>query len=70
MVEVVVSRSGSCEPMTAKPKARGLVVPRIRGVPDRAIAECVIDIISGIHGYRWSITSLKLLLRTVSNSTH
>jgi hypothetical protein len=37
MVEVVVSKSGSCEPMMAKPKAIGLAVPRIREVPKRAI---------------------------------
>jgi hypothetical protein len=46
-VEVVVSKSGSCEPIMARPKARGLAVPRIREVPDRAIALWVIDIMGG-----------------------
>jgi hypothetical protein len=41
MVEVVVSKSGSCEPMIAKPKERGLAVPRIKDVPADAIAAWV-----------------------------
>ena len=48
MVEVVVSKSGSCEPIMAKPKAKGLVVPRIREVPAVAIAQWVILIISRV----------------------
>jgi hypothetical protein len=36
MVEVVVSMSGSWEPRMAKPKARGLAVPRIKEVPATA----------------------------------
>jgi hypothetical protein len=31
----------------AKPKAKGSVVPKIKDVPERAIAECVTLIISG-----------------------
>jgi hypothetical protein len=47
MVEVVVSRSGSCEPIMAKPKTRGLAVPKISEVPAAAIVQCVTLIISG-----------------------
>jgi hypothetical protein len=47
MVEVVVSKSGSCEPIIARPKGKGLAVPRIREVPAVAMVAWVMDIISG-----------------------
>lgn len=43
MVEVVVSMSGSWEPRTAKPNARGSAVPMIKDVPAAAIAAWVMD---------------------------
>ncbi len=49
MVEVVVSKSGSCEPRSAKPRATGLLVPspKVREAADTAIAAWVIESISG-----------------------
>jgi hypothetical protein len=47
MVEVVVSKSGSCEPRMARPKGKGLAVPRIREVPAVAMRAWVMDIIDG-----------------------
>jgi hypothetical protein len=38
-VLVVVSKSGSCEPRIARPKAKGLAVPKIRDVPAAAMKE-------------------------------
>ncbi|MGB5713840.1 MAG: hypothetical protein WBM44_23385 [Waterburya sp.] len=34
-----VSKSGSCEPRIAKPKGKGSAVPKIKDVPDNAIAQ-------------------------------
>ena len=43
MVEVVVSMSGSWEPSTAKPKAIGSAVARIKEVPAAAMRAWVMD---------------------------
>ena len=53
MVEVVVSKSGSWEPRSAKPRATGLSVPspKVREAADTAIAAWVID---NISGNKWS----------------
>ena len=53
MVLVVVSKSGSWEPRSAKPKATGLFVPspKVREAAETAIAAWVIDSISG---NKWS----------------
>jgi hypothetical protein len=67
-VEVVVSRSGSCEPIMARPKGNGLAVPRIREVPAAAIVQCVTLI---IDGQEWSyFTSLDLERAIVSYLAH
>ena len=53
MVLVVVSKSGSWEPSSAKPRARELSVPspKVREAADTAIAAWVIESISG---NKWS----------------
>ena len=61
MVEVVVSKSGSCEPRSAKPRATGLFVPspKVReaaavAISKRSASRRAAWVIDNISGNKWS----------------